>query len=68
MNPAKSPVPITRRKRLLMLSAGFRELADVPPEFEWFRNLDNPHTVRAYRNAIWDPCSSPASNGPKSSA
>ena len=29
-------------------------VADVPAEVEWFRNLDNPHTERAYRNAIAD--------------
>ena len=28
----------------------FRHLADVPPEVEWFANLDNAHTRRAYRN------------------
>ncbi len=53
MKSAKSPVPITLKKRLLT-SAEFRALADVPPEVEWFRNLDNPHTARSYRNAIRD--------------
>jgi site-specific recombinase XerD len=29
--------------------AEFHRLADVPPEAEWFANLDNPNTRRAYR-------------------
>jgi integrase/recombinase XerD len=53
MNPAKSLIRITPKNRLLT-AAEFRQLADVPPEVEWFRNLDNPHTERAYRNAIAD--------------
>ncbi|HEY6301741.1 MAG TPA: tyrosine-type recombinase/integrase [Terriglobales bacterium] len=27
----------------------FHQLADVPPEAEWFANIDNPQTRRAYR-------------------
>jgi site-specific recombinase XerD len=53
MNPAKSLIRITQKNRLLS-AAEFRQLADVPAEVEWFRNLDNPHTERAYRNAIRD--------------
>ena len=29
-------------------------LADLPPEVEWFANLSNPCTRRAYENAIRD--------------
>src|SRR5690349_19120315 len=29
--------------------AEFQGLSDMPPELEWFANLDNPHTRRAYR-------------------
>ena len=32
----------------------FYGLRDVPPETEWFANLDNPNTRRAYRNDIRD--------------
>lgn len=32
--------------------AEFHRLADVPPEAEWFANLDNPNTRRAYRNDV----------------
>jgi integrase/recombinase XerD len=44
----------TTRSRRILTSAEFQGLADVPPEVEWFRNLDNFHTERAYRNAIRD--------------
>jgi site-specific recombinase XerD len=37
----KSPAVLT--------SAQFQELADVPPEVEWFANLTNPNTRRAYK-------------------
>ena len=30
----------------------FNALADVPPEVEWFANLENPNTRRAYRNDL----------------
>jgi site-specific recombinase XerD len=53
MNSAKSLTRTGQRSRLLT-AAEFQQLADVPPEVEWFRNLDNPHTARAYRNAIRD--------------
>lgn len=32
--------------------AEFHRLADVPPETEWFANLDNENTRRAYRNDV----------------
>lgn len=53
MNPAKSLLRMTQANRLLT-AAEFQLLADVPAEVEWFRNLDNPHTERAYRRAIAD--------------
>ncbi len=30
--------------------AEFHRLAEVPPETEWFANIDNENTRRAYRN------------------
>ena len=33
--------------RRALTSAEFSELSDVPPETEWFANIDNPHTRRA---------------------
>ena len=32
----------------------FRDLADVPPELEWFANIDNPRTKRAYQIDLKD--------------
>lgn len=38
----------------LLTAAEFHRLADVPPEVEWFANLGNPSTRRAYENAVRD--------------
>jgi integrase/recombinase XerD len=38
----------------LLTAAEFHRLADVPPEVEWFANLTNPNTRRAYENAVKD--------------
>jgi integrase/recombinase XerD len=47
------PAAITPTNRLLT-AAEFHRLADVPPEVEWFANLSNPSTRRAYENAVRD--------------
>src|SRR5471030_1927830 len=47
------PIQIIPADRLLT-AAEFQNLADVPPEVEWFANLDNAHTRRAYENAVKD--------------
>jgi integrase/recombinase XerD len=47
------PTPIYPAERLLT-AAEFHRLAEVPPEFEWFANLTNPSTKRAYEKAIGD--------------
>ena len=47
------PIAPARVSRLLT-DAEFHQLADVPPEVEWFANLSNPHTRRAYENAVKD--------------
>jgi site-specific recombinase XerD len=47
------PTQTTPANRLLT-AAEFHRLADVPPEVEWFANLSNPSTRRAYENAIRD--------------
>ncbi|WP_374091004.1 tyrosine-type recombinase/integrase [Methylomicrobium lacus] len=44
-------VPSTGR---LLTAEDFLRLADVPPEVEWFANLTNRCTRRAYENAIKD--------------
>src|ERR1700749_1763406 len=47
------PTPIAPADRLLT-AAEFQKLADVPPEVEWFANLSNPNTRRAYKAAVKD--------------
>src|SRR5665213_1674457 len=47
------PAEVAPADRLLT-AAEFHRLADVPPEVEWFANLSNPSTRRAYENAIRD--------------
>jgi len=53
MNSARIPAKVTVKTRLLT-AAEFQQLADVPPEVEWFANIRNPGTRRAYENAIKD--------------
>jgi integrase/recombinase XerD len=49
----KLPSAVPARDR--RLTAGeFQGLADVPPEFEWFANIKNPSTKRAYKAVIQD--------------
>ena len=47
------PTEITPAERLLTV-AEFHRLAEMPPEIEWFANLTNPSTKRAYEKAIGD--------------
>jgi integrase/recombinase XerD len=47
------PIQIAPTNRLLT-AAEFQKLADVPPEVEWFANISNRHTRRAYENAVKD--------------
>src|SRR6202161_355653 len=55
MNDTTDPLPtaIAPADRLLT-AAAFQKLADVPPEVEWFANISNRHTRRAYENAVKD--------------
>lgn len=38
----------------LLTAERFQRLGDVPPEVEWFANLDNQATRRAYEHALKD--------------
>jgi integrase/recombinase XerD len=38
----------------ILTAAEFQDLADVPPEVEWFANLENANTRRAYKNDVKD--------------
>ncbi|WP_374090122.1 tyrosine-type recombinase/integrase [Methylomicrobium lacus] len=53
MNEPKNPIQTITQNRLLTAEA-FLRLSDVPPEVEWFANLTNKATRRAYENAIKD--------------
>jgi site-specific recombinase XerD len=45
-----TPTQASRR----LTAPEFQGLADVPPELEWFANLDNPRTRRAYERDVRD--------------
>src|SRR5438552_3798835 len=48
-----SELPISNSKGERLLSQPeFQRLAEVPPEVEWFANLENENTRRAYRNDV----------------
>jgi site-specific recombinase XerD len=42
------------RASRLLTAVEFHQLAAVPPEAEWFANISNPHSRRAYQHAIAD--------------
>ena len=52
--PLPAPTALSARAVRLLTAAEFHRLADVPPEVEWFANLSNPSTRRAYENAARD--------------
>src|SRR5580658_8314079 len=37
-----------------LTASEFQHLADVPPEVEWFSNIENENTRRAYRTDVKD--------------
>jgi integrase/recombinase XerD len=45
---------LTLRQERALTAKEFLDLADVPPEVEWFANLTNPQTRRAYQNDLRD--------------
>jgi len=53
MNEPQNPLQTVSQNRLLT-AEDFLRLSDVPPEVEWFANLTNKATRRAYENAIRD--------------
>src|SRR5687768_18178783 len=42
------------REQRALTAKEFLDLADVPPEVEWFANITNPQTRRAYQNDLKD--------------
>jgi integrase/recombinase XerD len=53
MTEPQNPIQTVSPNRLLT-AADFLRLSEVPPEVEWFANLTNRCTRRAYQNAIHD--------------
>ncbi|HEX7911978.1 MAG TPA: tyrosine-type recombinase/integrase [Paraburkholderia sp.] len=49
-----SVLPTLPDREQRLTAAQFHQLADVPPEAEWFANLDNPRTRRAYEVDLRD--------------
>src|SRR6185369_2054707 len=47
-----SAVPAVAGEERLLSKAEFQSLAEVPPEAEWFANLTNENTKRAYQNDV----------------
>ena len=47
-------VVLGKSERRLFTAAEFRGLSDVPPEAEWFANIQNPKTRRASQGDIWE--------------
>src|SRR5271155_3411118 len=52
-NQLPTKIPPARVSRMLT-AAELQKLAHGPPEIEWFANLTNAHTRRAYENAVKD--------------
>ncbi|MCS4315542.1 site-specific recombinase XerD [Pseudomonas sp. BIGb0381] len=55
-------IPLGDGERRLS-AAEFQQLANVPAAVEWFANIDNPRTRRAYQNDLEDFCSFVGLNG-----
>ena len=51
-NAQLAQIPASENR--LLTAEAFQRLADVPPEVEWFANLSNAATRRAYQNALQD--------------
>lgn len=54
MKDSKTDIQILPTQNRLLTSEEFLRLSDVPPEAEWFANITNKATRRAYENAIKD--------------
>lgn len=48
------PNALTRPEDRALTAQAFHQLSDVPPALEWFANIDNPQTRRAYQNDLKD--------------
>jgi len=50
-NPQATSLVTTQRR---LTAVAYQQLADIPPAIEWFANLGNAATRRAYENALKD--------------
>jgi integrase/recombinase XerD len=45
-------VEVSEGQGRALTAAEFHKLIDIPPEIEWFANLRNPNTRKAYDNDL----------------
>lgn len=50
--PAAPSTSVSTRSGRFLTRPEFQKLAEVPAEAEWFANIDNPQTRRAYKNDL----------------
>ncbi len=53
-NGVLAPSPIVPTNLRALTAPEFQGLAEMPAELEWFANIDNPRTRRAYRTDVAD--------------
>ncbi len=54
MKTTSDLTPVTTNEKRLLTQAEFQGLSEVPPELEWFANIDNARTKRAYESDLKD--------------
>lgn len=52
MLPKQSHYPLINKESNQLSAGQFEALRDVPPETEWFANITNPNTRRAYKGDV----------------
>ncbi|OOG83223.1 integrase [Pseudomonas sp. A25(2017)] len=57
LNPPQSTAALLPSGERRLSAQEFQQLASVPAAVEWFANIDNPRTRRAYQNDLEDFCS-----------
>lgn len=57
LNPPQSTAALSPAGERRLSAIEFQQLAAVPAAVEWFANIDNPRTRRAYQNDLEDFCS-----------
>ncbi|MCB0284374.1 MAG: tyrosine-type recombinase/integrase [Calditrichaeota bacterium] len=54
MKPTQNTPALPTKSNRLLTNEDFHRLAEVPPEIEWFANINNAQTRRSYENAMKD--------------